>query len=196
MNFEEYLQSLNLSPKTIKLVLKQLGGINKENQDTIYDYISGLDNLVEKISLCYASLKYLKYKDMEHDKISELLGDLNKINLKQIRDKTFFEVSYKNTYRLLNSYYSENKYLQYVILHLIIHYNHALPCKVFQSTTEKTNDTPNYLLKNKSNYHYSLHTPTQLYRITSKKFIEACKNIQSYSSEDIEMVINELKQNN
>ena len=193
MDFEEYLQSLNLSPKSIKLVLKKLNGLDKDNQDKIHEYISGLDNIVEKISLCYGSLKYLKYKDMEHDKISELLGDLNKINQSNIKAKTYMEVSYKSTHKLLNSYYNQNKYLEYVILHLIVHYNHALPCKVFQNTADKTNDTPNYLLKNKSEYHFSLHTPTQFYRITSKKFMTACKNIQSYSTEQVEKVIEELK---
>jgi len=192
MNFEEYLQSLNLSPKTIILVVRQLEKINKENQDNIYDYISGLDNLIEKISLCYASLKYLKYKDMEHDKVSELLGDLNKINQKKIRDKTFLGVSYKKTHSLLTNYFNEKKYLQYVILHLIVHYNHDLPCKVFQSKAEKTNDTQNYLLRNKSDYHYSLHTPTQFYRITSKKFMECSKVITNYTSEDIDKVKEEL----
>lgn len=195
MNFEEYLQSLNLSPKTIKMVIKQLDSFNKENQDKIYDYINGLDNLVEKISLCYASLKYLKYKDMEHDKVSELLSDLNKINQKQIRDKTFLGVSYKKTHSLLTRYFNEKKYLQYVILHLIVHYNHDLPCKVFQNKAEKSNDTLNYLVKNKSDFYYSLHTPTQFYRITSKKFMESCKNITHYTIEDIEKVKEELEQN-
>lgn len=196
MNFEEYLQSLNLSPKTIKIVVRQLGGIDKENQDKIHDYISGLDNMVEKISLCYGSLKYLKYKDMEHDKISELLGDLNKINQSNIKAKTYMGVSYKNTHRLLTRYSNQKKYLQYVILHLIVHYNHELPCKVFQSKADKTNDTQNYLLRNKSDYHYSLHTPTQFYRITSKKFMEACKNITDYSIEEVEKVKEELMKHN
>ena len=192
MTFEDYLRSLNLSQPTIKNVLKKTGNINKENQDTIYEHIISITNRVEQITLCYASLKYMTYKSMERDKISELLGDLNKINRTTINDKTFCGVSYKNTYKLLTEYYKQKKYLEYVILHLIIHYDHFLPCKVFQTTGAKTNDTQNYLLKNKSNYHYSLHTPTQFYRITSKKFMEACNNIQSYSSEDIERVKEEL----
>lgn len=162
-SFKTYLEDNKLAATTIKNHLRNLAKIKSEvldgNEDTLAKYIKqNYDVGSQQKTITTSVSKYRTFKELPRDKIAELLkttnNDATKIQQKNNDELELPDI--KDVKSLMNLYYKQEMWKQYVVMFLLLHLqtrNLDLVAKITDKLDDVDNET-NWLYIRKNDVVY------------------------------------------
>lgn len=211
MSFEEILTAQKLSPKTIKIHLRNLERFDTigKNQDLMLNQLETLPSLSIQQSVAGTFSKYLKYQNKANNKIVEYLKNVNdklrnvhaKRNEALALDTSIPSVS--DLTKRMNDLYDKEDFRGFVIMYLMLTYqvrNMDMIAKVVYSMKD-INDTDNWFVLGKTQakwirqkYKTSSVFGTKFHTIKNKKFLNAICNLDAVltPSDNVDRVMKKI----